>query len=139
MADLKIAGKIIQVLPLASGIGKNSGKEWKKQDFVLETINDQFPKKVAFGLFNDRITQYPINLGDIVTIYFDVESRDFNNRWYTDLRVWRVDKGDTTQVAAQQDFGGQPQQPAPGFGAPAPQAPGMQPPFGTDGGDDLPF
>jgi hypothetical protein len=100
MAELKIAGKIIQVLPLAQGMSKATGKEWKKQDYVLETTNDNFPKKVAFGLFNERISQYNINLGDIVTISFDVESREFNGRWYTDLRVWRVEQGDTTTGAA---------------------------------------
>jgi hypothetical protein len=100
MAELKIAGKIIQVLPLAQGMSKATGKEWKKQDYVLETTNDNFPKKVAFGLFNERISQYNINLGDIVTISFDVESREFNGRWYTDLRVWRVEQGDTTVAAA---------------------------------------
>jgi hypothetical protein len=143
MADLKIAGKIIQVLPLAQGIGKATGKEWKKQDYVLETINDNFPKKVSFGLFNDKIQQYPMKVGDIVTISFDVEAREYNGRWYNDLRVWKVDQGDTTMAAGQQAFQ---QQPADNFppATPQPQQPtsagaGMADPFASQGSDDLPF
>lgn len=37
---MEIRGKIFQVLPLQSGVSQSSGREWKKQEYVLET-NDQ--------------------------------------------------------------------------------------------------
>jgi hypothetical protein len=87
---MDISGKIIAVLPLASGQGKNG--LWRSQDYVLETA-DQYPKKVCFNLFNDKIDQFPIAIDDMVTVHFDIESREYNGRWYTTIRAWKVDKG----------------------------------------------
>ena len=89
---MEIKGKIIHVLPLQSGVGKASGKEWKKQEYVLET-QETYPKKVCFNLFGDRIDQNPVQIGDDVTVSFDLESREFNGRWYTDVRAYRIEKG----------------------------------------------
>lgn len=85
---MEIAGKIIAVLPQTSGQGKNG--VWRSQDYVLET-KDQYPKKVCFNLFNDKIDQFPIAIDDEVVVYFDVESREYNGRWYTSIRAWKVD------------------------------------------------
>ena len=93
---MEITGKIIQVLPEQSGISKTSGKEWKLQAYVLET-QEQYPKKVHFEVFGeDRVKANQCQLDDIVTISFDIESREFNGRWYTSIRAWRVVKGDVT-------------------------------------------
>lgn len=85
---MEIKGKIIAVLPISTGSGKNG--EWKSQDAVLET-SDQYPKKVAFNMFNDKIQD--LNIGDEVTVSFEVESREYNGRWYTTVRAWKVEKG----------------------------------------------
>lgn len=89
---MEIQGKIIQVLPLQSGVGKASGKEWKKQEYVLETI-DQYPRKICFNLWGDTIDRAQLQVGEDVTVQVDVESREFNGRWYTDVKGWRVDRG----------------------------------------------
>ncbi|MDO4708192.1 MAG: DUF3127 domain-containing protein [Porphyromonadaceae bacterium] len=89
---MEIQGKIIQILPLQSGVGKASGKEWKKQDYILETI-DSFPKKICFNLWGDAIDRAQLQVGEEVTVQVDVESREFNGRWYTDVKGWRVDRG----------------------------------------------
>jgi Protein of unknown function (DUF3127). len=86
---MEISGKIIAVLPLATGEGKNG--TWRSQDYVLETP-DQYPRKVCFNLFNDRIEQYPMAIDDVVTVSFDIESREYNGRWYTSIRAWKVEK-----------------------------------------------
>ncbi len=86
---MEISGKIIAVLPLATGQGKNG--TWRSQDYVLETA-DQYPKKVCFNLFNDKIDQFPMAIDDVVNVSFDVESREYNGRWYTTVRAWKVDK-----------------------------------------------
>lgn len=87
---MEISGKIIAVLPLATGQGKNG--TWRSQDYVLET-GDQYPKKVCFNLFNDKIDQFPLAIDDQVNVSFDVESREYNGRWYTTVRAWKVEKG----------------------------------------------
>lgn len=86
----KIQGHIVMVMPEAGGTGK-SGNAWKKQEFVLET-RDNYPKKICFTLWGDKIDQYKLQVGDLVTASVDIESREYNGRWYTDLKAWRVDK-----------------------------------------------
>ncbi len=86
---MEISGKIIAVLPIATGQGKNG--TWRSQDYVLETA-DQYPKKVCFNLFGDKIDQFPIAIDETVNVSFDVESREYNGRWYTTIRAWKVDK-----------------------------------------------
>ena len=51
---MELKGRIIQVMPLQSGIGQVSGKEWKKQEYILET-QEQYPRKVCFQLSGNRI------------------------------------------------------------------------------------
>ena len=98
---MTIEGKIIQVLPLQGGVSKTSGKEWALQAYVLET-KEQYPKKVHFEVFGeDRIKANPCGVDDIVSVDFDIESREFNGRWYTSIRAWRIVKQDATQDAQQ--------------------------------------
>lgn len=94
---MEIKGKIIVALPEQSGVSK-SGNNWKKREYVLET-QETYPKKVHFDFFGERADQYPLNVGDDVTLSFDIESREFNGRWYTSIRGWKVEKnvGTTTQ------------------------------------------
>jgi hypothetical protein len=95
---MEVVGKIITVLPEQSGIAKN-GNPWKVQAYILETI-EQYPRKVHFEIFGeDRIKQNPCAIDQIVTVSFDIESREFNGRWYTSIRAWKVVQGDTTQAA----------------------------------------
>lgn len=99
---MTIEGKIIQVLPLQGGVSKTSGKEWALQAYVLETL-ENYPKKVHFEVFgDDRIKANPCDVDDIVSVDFDIESREFNGRWYTSIRAWRIVKQDATQAAPQE-------------------------------------
>ena len=135
---MDIKGKIIQKLDLQQGVSK-AGNNWKKQEYVLETL-DSYPKKVKFDFFGDRADQYPLEVGDVITLSYDIESREFNGRWYTDIRGFKAMKEDPNMAGAA------PYQPA-GAPAPAPADGGMpapppveQPPFDQGGvGDDLPF
>ena len=96
---MEISGKIIQVLPEQGGVSKTSGKEWKLQAYVLET-QEQYPRKVHFEVFGeDRIKANPCQLDDIVTVSFDIESREFNGRWYTSIRAWKIQQGIVEAVA----------------------------------------
>ena len=94
---MDIVGKIIQVLPLQEGVSK-TGNPWKVQSYVLET-QEQYPRKVCFEIFGEeRIKNNPCNIDDLVTVSFDIESREFNGRWYTSIRAWRVQQGDMTSA-----------------------------------------
>lgn len=96
---MEVSGKIIQMLPLQEGIGRN-GNPWKVQSAILET-QDQYPRKVCFEVFGeDRIHNNPFKVDDIVTISFDIESREFNGRWYTSIRAYRVQQGLPEQAPA---------------------------------------
>ena len=94
----KIEGRITQVLPLESGTSK-SGKEWKKQGYVLET-NEQYPKKVKFHFFGDK-AGVELHEGDVVEVCIDIESREFNGRWYTDVSAWKAEVKQSAQPQAQ--------------------------------------
>lgn len=87
---MEIKGTIIQANPEVSGVSK-SGNPWKKKEYVLENTDSQFPRKVAFTCFGDNADKINLKVGDVATIYFDIESREYNGRWYTDIRCWRAD------------------------------------------------
>ena len=125
---MELTGKIIAVLPERGGTSK-TGNEWKTQDYVLET-HDQYPRRMCFNVFGaDKIAQFNIKEGDELTVSFDINCREYNGRWYNDLRAWKVDRvaADATGAAPA----------APGPGAPAPAAPVEFTESGTN--DDLPF
>lgn len=133
---LNISGIVLNILPLQSGTSK-AGNQWQKQDFILET-GGQYPRKVCICLFGDNVDKFPLQVGQSVTASVDIESREFNARWYTDIRAWNVVYNGQQQGA-----------PAP---APTATAPTAQPvptpakgataqaPAGTPAAaDDLPF
>ena len=120
---MEISGRIIAVLPEQGGVSK-AGNEWKKQEYVLET-HDQYPKKVCFQIFGaDRIAQAAIQPGEELTVSFDIDSREYQGRWYTSIRAWRVQQGDQT---AAQPAAAAPQQVAPAAAPAAPQVAPAQP------------
>jgi hypothetical protein len=86
---MEITGKIIKILPLQSGQGKNG--TWKKQEFILETTA-QIPRKICFSLWGDKIDQFSVREGEDYEVMFDLESREFNGRWYTEAKAWKIVK-----------------------------------------------
>ena len=85
---MEVKGRIIQKLDPLSGTSK-AGNQWSKQEYVLETI-ENFPRKIFFDFFGDRANQYPLNVGDLVNLSFDIESREYQGRWYTSIRGWKA-------------------------------------------------
>ncbi|MCH5227625.1 MAG: DUF3127 domain-containing protein [Muribaculaceae bacterium] len=107
-------GKVIQFLGETSGISK-AGNAWKKKEWVFETIS-QYPRKVKVHIFGDRADTINLELGKNYTVHFDIESREFNGRWYTDISVFRAEEvGDQASSAQFQQPGStgyqQPQMP----------------------------
>lgn len=87
---MEIIGRVAQLLPLVTGQGKNG--EWRKQEFIIEIAEGQFPKKICFSLWGDKIDQAGLTLNETVKVFFDIESREYNSRWYTEAKAWRVEK-----------------------------------------------
>ena len=95
---MEITGKIIAVLPERGGVAK-TGNEWKMQEYVLET-HEQFPKKLCFNVFGaDKIAAFNIQAGEELTVSFDVNAREYNGRWYNDIRAWKVERGTAVPAA----------------------------------------
>ena len=95
---MEVQGKIIMKLPLQQGTSRN-GNNWMKQEYVLET-NEAYPKKVHFDFFGERANQYNFEVGDVILLSFDIESREYNGRWYTDIRGWKAEKVDPNAAGA---------------------------------------
>ncbi|TAH25594.1 MAG: DUF3127 domain-containing protein [Cytophagales bacterium] len=87
---LEFVGKLIKVMP---EIGGQSAKgPWKKQDFLIEEITGQYPKKACFQAWNEKLELlHKYEIGDELKISFNIESREYNEKWYTELRVWKID------------------------------------------------
>lgn len=141
---MEVTGKIILKLPLQSGVSK-SGNNWSKQEYVLET-QENFPKKVHFDFFGDRANQYDLQEGQMVKLSFDIESREYNGRWYTSIRGWKAEPADVPTpgtYAGAPEVGSAPVaapvQPAAAPAQPAAPAPDFMAQGGEGNGDDLPF
>lgn len=159
---MEVIGKIVAVLPLQSGRSA-AGRDWKKQEYVLETL-ESFPRKICFQFFGDRVDQFPLQLNQTIKLSFDIESREYNGKWFTNISGWKVEPADGAapmgQPGATPGYPSAPavafptpqqgyQAPASGYQAPAPQ--GYQAPAPAAGGfptppaasepanDDLPF
>ena len=81
---MEIKGKVIEVLELQQF--ENS----TKQDFIIETPGEH-PKKVCLTDWNSKAKANTLNVGDTVTAHINIESREYNGRWYTDVKVWKMD------------------------------------------------
>lgn len=94
---MEIKGKLQIILPITEGQGKNG--PWRKQEFVIETM-DQFPKKIFMNVWGDKVDDFKkYKIGDILTCSLDISSREYNGRWYTDIRAWRIQQGDVGSVS----------------------------------------
>jgi hypothetical protein len=95
---MDITGKLIQKLPQQTGQGK--GGAWVKQDFILETA-DQYPRKVCIALWGERARDIDsIQIGETVKAYVNVESREFNGKWYTDVKAWKIEAQGATAASS---------------------------------------
>jgi len=86
---MELSGKVFEILPEQQGEGRVG--TWRRQDFILE-IPGQFPKKVCIGMWGDKIDQANLKVGDQVTAHIDIESREYNGKWFTSVKAWKVEK-----------------------------------------------
>jgi hypothetical protein len=123
---MELTGTLVQINEPVTGNGKNG--MWKKQDFIVETPG-QYPKKVMITAWGDKLNLTSFQPGTQITVGFDLESREYNGKWYTDVKAWKIATGSGTGNTAQ-------------TADPMDQSP-PPPSFDNGGGsaadDDLPF
>ncbi len=89
---MDITGKLVQVLPVQTGMGKNG--EWRKASFIIEIVDSKFPKKICILAWKDLVDQVQkLTIGSDLTVSIDLESREFNGKWYTDVKAWKIASG----------------------------------------------
>lgn len=121
--DLQVTGKVVELLDEQSGEGRNG--PWRKQEFILET-EGQYPKQICMVQWGDNIDKFAIQKGETLTAHIDIQSREYQGRWYTDVKAWRIDRNQQQGGGAQSDPSGPDDFPEP----PSPS---------SDPDDDLPF
>jgi hypothetical protein len=81
---MEIKGKVIYVANPVTGMGKKG--QWKKTEFVIKT-SGEYPKEVCLSLFNKDLLA---RVGNSVEVSLEPESREYNGRWYTECKAWKV-------------------------------------------------
>jgi len=92
---MEIKGRLSKVLPVLTGQGRNG--EWKKQEFVIDMEGGAFPRKACFSVWGDKVNVESLMEGSMLNVFFDVESREFNGKWYTNLTAWKVETAGENQ------------------------------------------
>lgn len=119
--DLTIAGEVTRILDEESGTGRNG--PWRKQSFILKAPGE-YPREICVIQWGDNIEKFALRVGETITAHIDLQSREYNGRWYTDVKAWKIDRPDAG--SAPPPRGEEPPLPA-------------EPPAGFDEEDDLPF
>lgn len=137
---MELQGKVIAALPERSGVSARG--EWKTQEFVIEYQEGQYPRHLVFNVFGaDRLQRFNIQIGQTVLVAFDIDAREWNGRWFTDIRAFDVRQVDPNAVAAQvQPLAEVSVAAAPAADAnPAAPFPPQQESAAGESADDLPF
>ncbi len=95
---MEITGKVVRLGALTEGTSARG--PWRKQDLIIET-EEQFPKTVCLTCWTNQIDEIQkFAPGQAIKAQIDLSSREFNGKWYTDVRVWRFDPVGATAPAA---------------------------------------
>ena len=92
--DIQLSGTVTHILPLQSGVSKSSGKEWKKQSYVLLVEEGQYPRSVTFDIVGaERISNAAIQLNEQITVHLDISCNEWQGKYYNSITCWRVERG----------------------------------------------
>lgn len=142
---MDITGRVIAIMEARSGVSARTGNPWMTQEYVIE-VPGNYPRKMVFNIFGEeKIKQFNIQAGEEITVQFDIDAREYNGRWFNDIRAWNILRGQAAQaVPAATPFAPQPAAAAPAAPGVAPEAstapfPPAAEPAAGDAADDLPF
>lgn len=104
MTNLELEGRIVRKMAVQSG--QSARGAWARQDFILEYQDGNFPSQVCFSAWGqDKVQELDkYQVGDAVKVAFNVRAREYNDRWYNDLRIWRIAPAGAAPAAAAPDF-----------------------------------
>jgi len=115
---MEFKGRVIDILPVKSG-NKKDGGTWASREYVIENNESKYPKKMCFAILGqDKIDQENIKIGEDLNVSFDIDARQWQDRWFNSIIAWKIDR-----------IGGAQNQPAQQNTAP----------ITDDGNSDLPF
>ncbi|MEE1309836.1 MAG: DUF3127 domain-containing protein [Bacteroidaceae bacterium] len=99
---MELTGKIITEFNERGGVSNRTGNEWKAKSFVLE-VPGEYPRKLVFDVFgSDRLQAFNIQVGETLTVHFDIDAHEYNGRWFNDIRAFRIDRPQAAPQAAPQ-------------------------------------
>ncbi len=111
---MELAGKVIEILEARTGQSKTTGNNWMVQSYVIET-HDQYPKKMVFEVFGeDKIKQFNIQAGEEINVSFDIDARQWQNKWFNSIRAWKVERVNAENPVPPVDAPFPPMNPVPG-------------------------
>ena len=131
-----LEGKVIKCLGIKEGTSQ-AGREWKLASYLIDTTtNEQYPRQVVVEVFGeDRINELSIIPDEQVKLNVEAESREFNGKWYTSIRAWKIQQGVVEAAAAPQPAPAA----APAMAAPQANVETFDAAAGVDETTDLPF
>ena len=139
---MDLTGRVIAIMEARSGVSQRTGNTWMTQEYVIE-VPGQYPRKMMFNIFGeDRIKQFNIQLNEDITVQFDIDAREFNGRWYNDIRAYNVLRGQAAGAVPTAGSVASPFPPAADNAAPQASTspfPPAQEPSEEGSTDDLPF
>lgn len=86
--NLNISGKVVAILPKVSGTSAKGA--WEKQDFVIEEMDGEWPKKVVFTVFNKPALISDLRVDDEVDVSFQISATEYNGKWFDNVTAWKV-------------------------------------------------
>lgn len=87
--NLQLSGKITHILATETGESKNG--TWSKRTIVIETADEKYPKSVAIEQWGQSIEDTFLAEGYTVTASINIESREWNGRWFTNVKAWKIE------------------------------------------------
>lgn len=110
--DVTIKGIITAILPEQSGVSQKTGNAWRRAQYILEHEHGQYPRSIVFDVMgDDKINQMAIRQGEELVIHLNIDTREFNGRYFNNVECWKVERAGQQQT--QQQGQAQTQQPAP--------------------------
>ena len=97
---MELTGKIIAEFNERGGVSNRTGNEWKAKSYVIE-VPGEYPRKMVFDVFGiERLQAFNIQIGETLTVHFDIDAHEYNGRWFNDIRAFRIDRGEAAPAPA---------------------------------------